>query len=79
MRRPVIFLSILECFVSILWIYGIWYGGPLRILLITCFPSVLNAIAGICFDSSERQQTGIYFTLSTLILLIFDGEFKGDN
>ena len=79
LRRPLILLSVLECIVSILWIYGIWLGGPLRLILIFSFPSALNAILGICFASSERQQTGFLFLISTFLLIFFDGEFKGNT
>ena len=60
-----------------MWIYSIYFAGPMRILLVNEFPFALGAISGICFASSDRQNQSTLFLLSTFVLFVFDGEFVG--
>lgn len=78
-KRPILVFGVLEALLSVLWIYSIYLAGPLRVLLVNEFPFALSAILGICFASQDRQNQSFLFLLSTLLLLIFDGEFLGSG
>ena len=37
----------------------------------------LNALLGVCFASTDRQNQSFLFLISSIVLILFDGEFKG--
>ena len=37
----------------------------------------MNALLGVCFASTDRQNQSFLFLISSIVLILFDGEFKG--